>query len=319
MNKNAADVLYRILYNDAVISSLINEMSGDKSSHSYIVECVDSIVANFVCSLVIRNKLKLNFVPTSHPDVMIIPSDNKKITVDAISEIAHDSIIIPYGNIKIYVINATNETEITAWQHKILKVLEEPPQRSLFLITTVNSNILLPAIRSRAILININHLSENNALSVLECDKVSNSRIVSAICQGNLLMAYQFNKLNPEIFLRNLFDVLFDVRTSARSLVFVSFLTKYKENIDIVLQIMTVVYRDIALFSVNERLLLLKEYKSDIIRLQFISKSVASECIFIINQTKLKLENNLNFNACIDSMVLKILEVLNADSGRSKI
>lgn len=318
MNNPASLKLNDILLLNKEVTRLVNEISGANASHAYIIECADSVVCNSICSIIIKEKLKLTSDPFSHPDVMTAGQEDKKLTVDIINEITIDSYIVPVASdIKIYVINAASETESAVWQHKILKVLEEPPQHSLFLITVTNSNILLPTVRSRASLVSLSGLSTTDAHLVLELDKINNAKLISEVCQGNLSMAYQFNKTNPDEVLAKLFEMLYIVRTSAKSLLFINMLTKYKDNINILLQLLTIIYRDIALFSVNEQLLLLNQYKSDIIKLQFISKVIAAKCIVIINQTKLKLDNNLNFNACIDSMVLQFLEVLNANSGRS--
>lgn len=64
------------------------------------------------------------------------------------------------GNYKILCIRDIERLTIQS-SNKLLKILEEPPQKTLFLLTTSNKQKVLPTIYSRCIIDNFNFLSES--------------------------------------------------------------------------------------------------------------------------------------------------------------
>lgn len=70
------------------------------------------------------------------------------------------------GNWRIVVIDSVDDMN-TASANAILKILEEPPAKSLLLLISHNPNCLLPTIRSRCAKINLQLLSEDEVASLL--------------------------------------------------------------------------------------------------------------------------------------------------------
>jgi DNA polymerase III subunit delta' len=70
------------------------------------------------------------------------------------------------GNWRIVVIDSVDDMN-TASANAILKILEEPPAKSLLLLISHNPNRLLPTIRSRCAKINLQPLSEDEVASLL--------------------------------------------------------------------------------------------------------------------------------------------------------
>jgi DNA polymerase III gamma/tau subunit len=88
----------------------------------------------------------------SHPDIFTLDGDAnpRAFPVDAIRKIRSDAYIKPNeAPTKVYVLlGVQNMSEIS--QNALLKVLEEPPENVLFLLTAASASALLPTVRSRA-------------------------------------------------------------------------------------------------------------------------------------------------------------------------
>ncbi len=91
-----------------------------------------------------------------HPDIITVarPVDDKgkqkaQITVDQIRALSADAIVLPNeAERKVYILDEA-ETMNPAAQNAALKLLEEPPAGAVFLLCTVNPQLLLPTVRSR--------------------------------------------------------------------------------------------------------------------------------------------------------------------------
>lgn len=87
-----------------------------------------------------------------HPDVTtVVDEEHKNIAVDILREMRADAYILPNeGRRKIYIFPDCEKLEPKA-QNVLLKVLEEGPPHAAFIFCAVNSAVLLPTIRSRAV------------------------------------------------------------------------------------------------------------------------------------------------------------------------
>lgn len=88
----------------------------------------------------------------SHPDILTLNGDEnpRAFPVDAIRQIRSDAYVRPNeAPRKVFVLlGVQNMSEIS--QNALLKILEEPPENVLFVLTTVSAAALLPTVRSRA-------------------------------------------------------------------------------------------------------------------------------------------------------------------------
>lgn len=87
----------------------------------------------------------------SHPDILTVDggADPRAFPVDVVRRIRSDAYIKPNeAPRKVFVLLGTqNMSEIS--QNALLKVLEEPPQNVLFVLTATSAAALLPTVRSR--------------------------------------------------------------------------------------------------------------------------------------------------------------------------
>jgi len=88
-----------------------------------------------------------------HPDITTIgKTENKReIIVEQIRGLKRDVIIVPNeSDKKVYIINDADTMNINA-QNAFLRILEEPPGHSVFILRTNAPDKLLPTVRSRCV------------------------------------------------------------------------------------------------------------------------------------------------------------------------
>ncbi len=88
-----------------------------------------------------------------HPDIIAIDRtpDTRAIYVDQIRALREDAVIMPNeAQTKVYIIGHAGSMNVSA-QNAILKLLEEPPESSRFILITENPAELLPTVRSRCV------------------------------------------------------------------------------------------------------------------------------------------------------------------------
>lgn len=88
-----------------------------------------------------------------HPDIVYISRLAKKrdILVDQIRELRKDAIRVPSeASAKVYIINDA-DTMNAAAQNALLRILEDPPGNTVFILRTDNPKVLLPTVRSRCV------------------------------------------------------------------------------------------------------------------------------------------------------------------------
>lgn len=111
----------------------------------------------------------------SHPDIFTIDGDAnpRAFPVDAIRKIRSDAYIKPNeAPNKIYVLlGAQNMSEIS--QNALLKVLEEPPDNVLFILTAASASALLPTIRSRAQIFSLEGAPAENDVDFAYMEKLT--------------------------------------------------------------------------------------------------------------------------------------------------
>ena len=128
--------------------NLKKSFDANKLSHAYIIEvdniCLGEKVALGITSLVLDH-------PEKNIDCLCIRPKSKSNSIlsedieELISFLNKTSFS---GNWKCCIIFQAEKVNINA-QNKLLKILEEPPKKTLLLLTTINTSTVLPTIISR--------------------------------------------------------------------------------------------------------------------------------------------------------------------------
>ncbi|MCE1199089.1 MAG: DNA polymerase III subunit delta [Marinilabiliales bacterium] len=127
----------------------------------------------------------------------LIAEENKQgmIYVEEASEIIQKLNKKPYeADFKISIIWLPETMHLTC-ANKILKILEEPPENTLFILVSEEEQRLLGTIRSRCQTIRIPKIEESDlaaALSLLPGAAESNPAVLARIANGNYILAEEF-------------------------------------------------------------------------------------------------------------------------------
>lgn len=115
------------------------------------------------------------FLAGSHPDVHRIAAQ-KRVGVDAVRELIAALHAAPYeGGWRAAVIEQARALTPQA-QNALLKTLEEPPARTVFLLTAVSESQLLPTVRSRCQIARLGPLPEAEVAAALSARGIDPAR-----------------------------------------------------------------------------------------------------------------------------------------------
>jgi DNA polymerase III subunit delta' len=132
-----------------------------------------------VCRRVLRGR---------HPDVIEVEPAGTFIVVDQIEDVVRDAFTSPFeAERKVIVISEADRMNEPA-ANKLLKTLEEPPERTHFLLLSDAPDELLPTVRSRCQRIDLTALSEAVVRAALVAEGVEPrvARVAARLCAGRL-------------------------------------------------------------------------------------------------------------------------------------
>lgn len=115
-----------------------------------------------------------------HPDLRRIEAEEETIKVDQIRELQEFVHITSYGNRQVVIIQAAERMTLAA-ANSVLKILEEPPAKNHFILTTANPKLLLPTIRSRCCQIRFMPNQEEASLAWLQNQGVAAEQAQEAL------------------------------------------------------------------------------------------------------------------------------------------
>ncbi len=103
-----------------------------------------------------------------HPDIAFLGCDGSSIKVDHIRDLKRDALLRPNdADRKVYIINNAGSMTHDA-QDALLKILEEPPLFTFFILLCYNYSDLLPTIVSRTATLTLSPLNEQDMMKVIK-------------------------------------------------------------------------------------------------------------------------------------------------------
>ncbi len=124
-----------------------------------------------------------------HPDVLVVePGDNGSIKIDQVRELIDRAAYRPFEGRRRAVIIDEADALVPAAQNALLKTLEEPPSRSVFILVTARPDVLLPTVRSRCPRLPFRPLSVEDigAALMTRGHGEADARAVAATADGSL-------------------------------------------------------------------------------------------------------------------------------------
>jgi DNA polymerase-3 subunit delta' len=85
----------------------------------------------------------------AHPDLIVLTADGASLKIDQIRALQHEAALAPYyGVARVFIVEDADRLTTQA-ANSLLKILEEPPAGTVFILTAVSQYALLPTIVSR--------------------------------------------------------------------------------------------------------------------------------------------------------------------------
>lgn len=245
----------------------------------------------------------------AHPDLKVYPQKDKLLVADS-EEIVFESAVKPiFANKKVFIIRDIDKG-MEAAQNKLLKTLEEPENNVYFIVTTTNSNLVLPTIRSRCVKTELGKLKEGQIQSFV--DGHENSTLVIALSEGLIGRA---QKLAVKKDLLPLFESVLAVVTRLKNskdmLSYSKTILAFASDYQLIFSCFSLILEDLLyLKSGNTSQIRFKKQLNQLesVKDEYSFRAI-SEIRALIDKAAMEMMYNCNFTLVIENLILNILEV----------
>jgi DNA polymerase III, gamma/tau subunits len=315
-----------VVGNQSIVSNLKLSVQKNRIFHSYIFYAQEGSQKLFIAKCFAKliqceNKNSCgkcysckSFDFDNNPDVIyVLPSKTKNLGVDDIREQVKSQVDIkPYAcKYKIFIIEHADKMTPQA-QNALLKILEEPPEFIIFILLGENINNFLPTIISRCSIIKIAPVAINLIQSNLQKQNIDekHAEIYALYSQGNIGRALKFaSDENFNKIRNNVLDIIKKLQDSdvAQALSFVSEFEKFKDDFQLVLDIIYLWYADLIVYSAtgDTSFIYNADMKDEIIK-QAMNYDDLYGKIKAVEQAKKYLHYNTNFKMTLNVMLLEM-------------
>ncbi len=291
-----------IIGNDKIKKNLEMSLTNNKISHSYMFVGIEGIgkqllAKEFARQILCLDKEKctndcdscIKFQTLNHPDYIYIEQDGNSIKIEKIREMQKSIQEKPIlSEKKVYIINNV-ETMTKEAQNCLLKTLEEPPEYAVIILICKNENILLTTIKSRCMIMQFDKISDDNMIKYIrENIEVKTSEELIDAFQGSIGKMIELKDKEEEYLnIQRLINEI-DKKDILEILKLATPLYSLKDEIYNLLEFINII--------------LLKKCREDI---------KYANSIMIIEETKKRIKQNVNYDMAIDNMVFSMWEDLN--------
>jgi DNA polymerase-3 subunit delta' len=266
----------------------------------------------------------------NHPDVIVMEPSGAFIRIHQIRSLNALLNLKPYeAKMRVILVKSADTLNPEAG-NALLKILEEPPDHTLIILNAPQPADLLPTIVSRCQHIRFTPVSHDHVAALLENKfriPSETANIITMVTNGNLSKAEALadsNIKNPWINQRNwiiracyLDGTKPIYRVSMVSLMaFAERLSKNKENLQDMLEIMKSWIRDIIVYTYNPRRIINKDLTQ---RIQYVSQHMTIESLMVqieaVQKAQKDIASNANARIALEVMVTKIAKMKNEKSS----
>ena len=295
---------------------MINSINKGKINHAYMFEGIEGIGKETFAYDLAKILLETPHLENA-PDCIRVKPEGDSIKIAQIRNLQSDIVIKPHKKYKIYIIDKAEKMTVEA-QNALLKTLEEPPEYAIIILVTNNKEGLLQTIRSRCEIVKFTPIPFIEIKNYLINQGIEPNRanLLSSFSRGSMKKALELASSNEfyemkenvqkyieTILSKNMVEIL-DIPTQ---------IEQYKGEIINVLDMMINYFRDIMICKehVNKSMIINADKLVFIQNMSSkITYSQVSKIIDIIEDTKIKIKGNCNFNVSIQVMSLNIYEVI---------
>ena len=298
----------------------------EKSTHAIILHSKDTILSSILAKLLV---MKIECENEDSPCLMCSNcqkvldnnaidveyfGEQKNIMVEDSEKIVEDSYILPmqFKN-KYFVLYNFDKATVQA-QNKLLKVIEEPKKFDKFILLTDNLDAVLSTIKSRCEIYDVPRFDDEELKNIFDFKLGDGKKVGFSTEYANGSLTKLDEIYNDEDFEDiNLLcqHILTNMLSSANVLEYSSKILKYRAKIDLVLEILISLYRDI--LAIKFEKMELVQNKHFLNGLLVLSNGMSEACLVSIIKeiefAKQKLKYNANLSGVVDNLLLKILEI----------
>ena len=293
-----------IIGNEPIKNELKKAVYENKVSHSYMFVGIEGIgkqimAKNFAQSVLCTNenekgchqcKSCIEFISHNHPDFLYLEPDGNSIKIEQIRylqrKIQEKPII---SDRKVYIINDADKMTTEA-QNCLLKTLEEPPEYSTIILVGSNENAFLNTIKSRCMKIAFQPIESKYIKQYME-----ETYGMTNISQ-NMLEAFQ-GSIGKAILLKDKKEQYESIENMIEKL--------DKTDMTELIKLGEPLYQS------KEEIMNILDYINIILLKRAKENTLYANCIDIIENTKKRLNQNANYDMCIDNMIFNMWEEVN--------
>lgn len=277
-----------IIGNQVIKDILEKSINNNHITHSYLFVGIEGVGKKLIATEFAKEILGKDTV--NNPDFLFVEPDGNNIKIEQIrrlqKEIQEKPII---SNKKVYIINDADLMTKEA-QNCLLKTLEEPPEFAVIILIGSNENSFLPTIKSRCMIL---HFKELNDLQIKEyfkneCNEQNISQSLIDIAGGSIGRALKLK--NKQEQYSKIQEIINNISK--------------KDLIDIIQE-------SELLYKSKEDIIDILEYINIILLKMAKDNYLYTNCIKIVENTKKRLNQNANYDMCIDNMLFKMWEEIN--------
>ena len=247
----------------------------------------------------------IKFESDNHPDFWLIEPDGNSIKIAQMRKMQENIYQKPIiSNRKVFIIDDADKMTEEA-QNSLLKTLEEPPEYVTIILIVANENFMLNTIRSRCLKIYFKNIETSQMVSYISRNSMFDNvdENIIGMCNGSFAKLENIQQyLEQYVQVENVFNSILEKKETSIIKIFKNceIIYKSKDNIQDILEYMLVIiYNKI------------KKQEGPYYKYFEISK--------IVENTRVKLNSNSNYDMCIDEMLLRIWEEMNEKHSGNKV
>ena len=236
-----------------------------------------------------------------HPDIIIIRDDGSSIKIDDIRKLIRTTNLTHQGKYRIVIIENIERMPIEA-QNSFLKTLEEPPGKTIFLLTTSQVDSVLLTIQSRVRHYNFSTIDENILKKYLKekFESNQNTEEIVNISQGRPGLAIALME-NTDAFSyqKNLYhkiEIFLKKNDLSQKFLFIEEIEKSHKDVELFLDAFTRYLRKI-IFEYSKR-------KDHPLKKRFSLRNIVN-LFDVLEKTRYLIKGNVNKKLALENLLIQ--------------
>ncbi len=251
----------------------------------------------------------------NHPDILHIRPSGSQIKISQIRSLIHTLSLKPYeANLRIIIIYNAHLLNPAAG-NALLKLLEEPPDRTIFILTSIQTSDLLPTIVSRCQHIRFRPIPVQELLAILNTEYQTSpeeANRIASMAGGSLSKALAMKQskwIHLRTWMLNELGLL-SLRPVGSLLAFAEKLSKNKETLLLSIEIILYWLRDLIIFKYDPEKIINTDLTD---KIRFISnKNDATNILEMIKDAESiqkKVLTNINIRLTMEIFILRLAKI----------